>query len=413
MTSWSVDANLRQTLKEQYYDAPIPDAVMRKYPLFALINKDSDFTGSQLVIPIKIAHAGGRGHGFSAALASQSSPTWKKWVIDVVPDYHSNTIPREAVLRTKKGPRSAFIKLFVDAIEDGIEAVDKNTAHELYGTSIGYKAQIHASSTVTTATITLANPQQAQFFEIGMRISVGDSAGALRALAGGAGTESVLTAIDRVNGTLTAALHWDDVYTSIAAGDYIYIAGDATVALSGLADWCPASAPGATAFFGVARNVDTRLGGWRRAYDGSVPEELIKKALNEAAALNNGEFSHVLMHPQNFQQLEISLMSSGLYQRPAPGTKEAEYGFVGAVITYAGGSVTVLSDPACPINKAWGVKIDELTLTYMGDRTGAAIIDDDGQFIRSASADAYDVRVGNFCQLYTPKPQNLVYIPLA
>jgi hypothetical protein len=82
--------------------------------------------------------------------------------------------------------------------------------------------------------------------------------------------------------TLTANLN---SVSGVASGDFIVPEGDLVtpgtyLCMAGLQDWIPASAPGATAFFGQDRTADTtRLGGQRQAFDTSIKQTILEAAM--------------------------------------------------------------------------------------------------------------------------------------
>ena len=92
---------------------------------------------------------------------------------------------------------------------------------------------------------------------------------------------------------------------------------------------------------------------------------------------------------------------------------EGFWGFEGVEIGYGGDEKAVcLADPKAIKGTAFGLTLDDWTLTYMGTKAGATVIADDGQLIRVSNADSFDIRCGNWAQLYCKRPVASVNIQL-
>ena len=406
-------SDLAKVLKRRYFKGQVPDATLKKFPLFTLLSKDNDFVGEYLVVPIKYAKQQGRSRTFASAQTNTGNPKWDRWLIDVTADYVDAQVPREAVLRTKDP--GAFVSMFADQIDDAIAVLDENTAGNLFRAQYGVRGQLSATTSVTTWAVTLADPTQECMFEPGMVLRAGPNADGTSLCSGSV----TLGAVDRENGilyTTVSTSHWDDLMNSgggaLAVNYFLFQDGDATKGITGLPSWLLDSSPVAGAkFYDVDRYVDTRLYG--TYYDGStsVIEEAIKRGLAKCAR-RGGSPDKVFLSPDDYQDLEISLLNSNLLKRTVAKTEDGKYGFDGIEIGYGTGTATALADPKCPPNTAWGLEMDTWSLTYMGPKVGSTIIDEDGQLIRVYNADSYDIRCGNWTQLYCEKPGNNVRIKL-
>ena len=400
-------AVLRKVLKPRFYKGDLPDATLKEFPFLGLVNTDDDFSGSEYWSPIKYAHAQGRSRLFPNAVANNGTPAYTKWVLDVVPDYFNSQVPRQAALRTRDSTQ--YVKLFVDAIEDGKQVVNENTAQALYGTSGGSRARISHTTLLNTAALTLSDPVMATNLDVGMAINLGPNADGTALH--GAPDVVTLGAVDRVNGIIYTAngLAWNNIANcaAIAVDDYLFQDGDATVSIHGLPDWVLAAppTPGAT-FNGVDRYTDTRLyGNYYNATSFTVAEGL-RRALSFNRTMG-GKCDRVLLASSDYDNLEIDLVSTGFLRREtAPGSK-ATFGFSGIEIDYGTGKAICIPDVKHTLRgRAWLLEMSTWHLTYMngGKGPGAIIIDDDGQYIRLANADAFDCRCGDFAQLWCEKP---------
>jgi hypothetical protein len=164
---------------------------------------------------------------------------------------------------------------------DGVmRSVGDSISRNLYGDGSGSIGRVNNSSFSTTS-LDLVTDMDSLSFEVGMVLQVSGtkSGGSVRS-----GTLTV-NAVNRgaTSNQITMSGNLSG-WSSVAQNDYIYQSGDYDGALTGLAGWLPATAPGSTAFFGQDRTADiTRLSGQR--YDGSAGT--ILEALIEGAALKN------------------------------------------------------------------------------------------------------------------------------
>lgn len=406
--------DLGKVLKRRYFSGSIPDATLKKFPFFTLLSKDNDFSGEYLHVPIKYAKQAGRSRTFSTAQTNNGNPKWDRWLIDVVEDYADAQVPRSAVLRCK-GDKAAFVSMFADVIDDNISVLDENLAGNLFRAEYGVRGQLSSTTTVNTWALTLADATQECMFEPGMVLKAGPNADGTALCSGSATVGSV----DRDAGVLyttDAALHWDALMNSgggaLAVSYYLFQEGDATKGLCGLPSWLLAAKPSAgVKYFDVDRSVDTRLYG--TFYDGTgLPiEEAIKRGLSKAAQ-RGASIDYVFVSPDDYQDIEISLMNSNTIRRQTAKTDDGVYGFEGILLASGSRFATVLADPKCVKDIAWGLQMDTWKLTFMGPKVGSTIIDEDSQIIRTAAADSFDVRCGNWAQLFCTKPGNNVRIKL-
>ena len=400
-------ADLGKVLKRRYFKGSIPDATLKNFPFLAMLSKDNDFTGEYLTVPIKYAKQT-RSRLFGQAQANTSNPKWDRWLIDVVPDYVDAQVPREAVLRTKDP--GAFVTMFADVIDDAISVLDENTAGNLFRDAGGSRGRLNGVHTVTADHVVLSDATQEVMFEPGMVLRASAAADGTGMKAGSV----TLGQVDRESGILYTSdgTNWDAAgnIPTIVFTDYLYVDGDQTKGLSGLPTWLLAAPPTAgVKHFDVDRYIDTRLYGTFFDGSGLTPEEAIKRGLAKAAR-RGGKPDKVFLAPDDFQDLEISLLNSNLLKRTVAKTEDGKYGFDGIEIGYGQGFATILSDPKAVIDTGYGLEMDTWKLTYMGPRVGSTIIDEDGQLIRTYNADSFDIRCGNWVQLYCTKPGNNVRI---
>jgi hypothetical protein len=199
--------------------------------------------------------------------------------------------------------------------------------------------------------------------------------------------------VDRDDGKITL----DDAYTAsgtIAANDYIFIEGDRGEKLSGLLDWIPASAPGATLFYGVDRSIDTtRLGGVRVSGSALPIEDALLK-LAARIGREGGSPDCCFLSFSKYNELVTSLGAKVQFTE----FKVGEVGFAGVLIHGPKGPIKVYPDAQCPDNYGWMLSLKTWKLYSMGK---AFQIDDlDGnKVLRSSSSDGVDIRCVSYVNL--------------
>jgi hypothetical protein len=143
-----------------------------------------------------------------------------------------------------------------------------------------------------------------------------------------------VSSVQRRAGTITTTANISTGVAAAAQNDYVFLAGDFGLASSGLIDWAPDSAPGATSFYGVDRTADDMLGGLRiDASDGRpVHEALVDavSALDEYGADPDVAFANPRALATLTKQLEGKWV---IMKGQGYGGQEADIGYRGWQVT--------------------------------------------------------------------------------
>lgn len=399
-------------LKQHYTKDKVENLVYKDNPFFALVPKMTQFGGRNLPIPIIYGNPQGRSKTFSNAQArSVSTDAGIKitdFILTRVKDYSIVTIDNET-LEASKGDANSFIDAATSVIDGGYQALANSWANNLFRTSAGYRGQVLAepSETSTTFSLTLKNVEDVAGFEVGQMIVIYSAAsGGSKRNSDGTDDEWVLAGVDRSAGTLT----FTGDYTSsgtIAANDYLFVEGDRGLALSGLEDWIPATAPGATLFFGVDRSADTsRLGGLRLDAS-SLP---IEEALIEADALVGREghgLTHFFMSHDKFGDLKKALGSKVQYVQVDVNPRIS---FRGVMVDGSKGPIKVIPDHNCQGNRIWGVNMNYVKLYSLGEPVRTLDMGDGLEMLRQASDDGVECRIGGYAQLGIRAPGSFINV---
>lgn len=382
-------------LKEHYTDQRVENMVYKDNPFMALIPKYEDFGGRNLPIPLIYGNPQGRSATFTNAQTQggTTSSLITQFTLTRVKNYSLATIDGET-LEASKGDANAFMEAATTEIDGAIQALTRDLSIDLFGTGFGGIGTL--ANAGATPTATLEDVNDITNFEVGMVCVFAEfeNTGVLR----DSGATLTVVAVDRSAGTVTFDANLDTI-TGLAVSDTIFIEGDrqnvaspAAIKTAGLEAWVPATAPGATPFFGVDRSIDTtRLGGVR--YDGTadpIEEALIEGA--SRAAREGGKVDHCFLSYNQYANLEKALGSKLQYVdlRVNP-----EIGFRGILINGPRGPINVIPDQNCPADRAFMVQLDTWKLYSVGK--AVRVLNADGlQMLRQAAADGVEVRYGYY-----------------
>lgn len=383
-------------MKELYVGQRPENLVYKNNPLLALLPKMEDFMGDVYPLPVISGNPQNRSATAATALAGTATSTLQRFGLTHTRNYSKGLIDG-LTIKASASDKGAFVSALTLEVDGCFQALANDIANSICRDSSGYKAQVSAEpSTASTTVITLKEPQDVVGFEIGQTVVIhsAKSGGSQRTFDGST-TSGSISAIDRSSSaaTITVNTAYDGSGT-IAADDYIFISGDRGSKLAGLEDWIPDSAPSSTAFFGVDRSVDTnRLGGIR--VDGTgmpIEEALIDGAFD--VNREGGAPDYCFVNQNQYRKLVKQLQSRVSY---VDVQANAAVGFRGVEIMTGAGSMVVLADRHIRDSRAYMLQLDTWKLASLGPLVH--LLDLDGKFLRAATADAYEVRVGSYAQL--------------
>lgn len=386
-------------LKQHYTDQRVESMVYRDRPLMAMLAKMENFGGRNLPIITWWGNAQGRSKTFSTAqtAGASASPKLDDFLLTRVKDYDIATIDNETLLASK-GDANAFIEASTVAIDGAIRELSNSIAINIYRDSSASRGQLYAepSETSTTFNVTLKNIDDVANFEVGMNlVAYSAKSGGSQRNSDGSDTIWPVAAVNRGTGVLTLTGDYTSSGT-LAANDYLFVEGDRGLGVSGLGGWVPDSAPGATAFFGVDRSVDSRLGGLRLDGTSGPIEEVLIEA-EQLVAREGGKLDHYFINYAKFGELKKALGSKIQYIDLKAGM-DAQISFRGIMLDGAKGPIKVIPDQFCPGNRIFGLQLDTWKLYSLGK--AVRVIDTDGlSMLRQASSDGVEVRYGFYGNL--------------
>jgi hypothetical protein len=371
-------------------------------PALALIRKRTDFTGENQAVPLRYGNQTGRSADFTRAKALKRPSSGKKFLVTRAKDYCLGGIDAEAMKAAMSS--GAIAEGLKNEIESMAYSMTRSISGALFKTGGGVIGQI--ASGVATPTLTLTVPDDIVNFEVGMTLDSSATPGdAVPPVFTQGGNQAVITAVDRIAGTVTAGVAWNNANAlgaGLAVGDYLFQSGDYGGKIKGFNAWIPSAAPGALDnFFGVNRSSDvTRLGGIRVGALSTIEETLLYAV--SLVGREGGKVDTIFMHPLDFKDLVTALGSKVMYTQVNASTTAA-VGFKAVEIIGTTGPVKVIADLNCERGTAWALQLDTWCLWSLGDLIHT--VDDDGnKMLRDSDSDSVEIRMRSFAQLVCSAP---------
>lgn len=380
-------ADIQAILQERYPNGLPIDQFYRRSPFLAMVPKDEDLAyGENIKVPIIYANPQSVGATFATAQALAEGTSQAAFKVTTKNYYGFGAITGEAI---KKGSRDmgSFVNTLETQIEGALTTVRRSHTRYLFGNGGGALGQISAGSSVGTATITLANPFDVVYFEKGMVLQLATTDGTSGSTRAGTVT---LAKVNRSTGELTATGNWTAGIAAAAVGDFIFRSGDFGLVWDGYRSWVPDSTPAATAFYGVDRTTDSRLGGMRADYSALPIREGVQKAL-KVLHVEESEADFATLNAEDWLTLSFSLQAAGTYSVERIMT-DVGIGIEAIKMGGPSGICKIISDPGAPKGRMLAGELATWKLCTMGPLVD--FLDDDGlPYLRQASADAVELRV--------------------
>lgn len=380
-------------LKRLYPSQRIENLVYQDNPLFAMVKKAPGFGGSAKAVVVRHRDTLGRSATFTQAQSAIGNASGVQFLVTRVKDYQLFSIDTEAILATQ-GDKAAFLSGLDTEVSSAMNNMGRSLAIAMYGSGTGALGVV----TVSTVTWTLQDINQITNFEVGMKLVVAATeTGNLR----NSGTGQTITAINRDTGVITVDANTDSAVT----GDYVFVKGDhaatysAAEKMSGLEAWNPASAPGATAFFGVDRSSDpSRLGGLRIDISALNPEEGLITALHSLAR-EGGRPSHLFLNYIDSKNIHLALGSKAEMAYTSVG----QVGFSTIKVTGPKGDVLIVPDQNAPAAVGRLLTLSSWELGHAGELINK-LAEDGSMISRVYNADQFEGRLAFYGNLSCNAP---------
>ena len=360
----------------------------KQRPLLSMVKK-GQFDGDSQRVPTVVTDSQGLGATFATAQTNTYPVNITTFTVTPVNLYNVARVTGNAI-RQSRNKRGALVAAIELAMKSGVNGLSNDIETKLYRTKGGALATIASTSSATVMTLTTL--RDVNNFSLNMEIVF--AAGETSSLRTGTASALTVTGIDRTAGTLVTDTNTN--IGSLTAGDSIFREGDYVSASDGLnpcglSSWCPASAPAATAFWGVDRSTDSKLGGCRYTGTSVSVEEAIVNGASLCAEIGSGNatINTCLISHADFRTLIAELGSK--VQRDT--TEKTAAGYSAITIHGPQGPIDVIPGPKCPAGHVFVLDDSKFELLSCGDVV--AILDEDGNTWRAmATTDVYEVRLG-------------------
>lgn len=385
-------------LKEHYAPGPVINMAFQKNKATGLLTKrnrkpSGEGGGKYWVQPIQYADPGGGSSDFGTANAYDDNESqFVAFQVTRKKHYRIAKVENEVIEATAEGNVDAFEPAF-DEFDRAMRAEGNYLNFRFFrgkGGAIGRMS----NSSFATAVMALDDASGTWGLRKNdvVNLSATDGTGSLKS-----GSLKVLS-VQRRSGTVTFTGDIDAGVATAAQNDYVFLAGDYGLAASGLADWCPDSAPGATSFYGVDRTADEdMLGGLRVDGTDNAPTHELLIDMVQASDEIGAEMDVCFANPRSLGQLTKELEGKWVIMKgQGYGGKEAQIGYRGWQVTMEGHEVTIFSDRCCQVKRLWGLQLDTWTMFSAGMAPNF-ITKRAGSIIKvSETADAYEGRIGEY-----------------
>lgn len=385
-------AGSQAALKVLYPNGELPKSINEMFVLHKRLKKDTDFVGELAYVPIQNANPQGSSADFAEAQANIFQGNYLRFSLTRVSHFGVARVTGEAAEAAVK-TEGALVDLW-DNETRGIATTEMSTlATYLYGTGDATLGTMGGTGAVAASTITLAAGTNMNYFELNMTIKAVSAQGLSPTVRSGGAAKIRITGIDRRNRTLTFAGNLNASITDVTNADWFVRSGDqasaAATVITGLGAYVAGGTTPGT-LFGLNRNSDpVRLAGQSVDYAGWAMEDAVVDASAQAGFQGIGYPNVLVCNNLEAAAMKKSLATKIHFNRP--GGKAVDYSFSEVTIEGENGPIEILSDPFCPRNKAFLLKLDAFSLFSL--KAAPHLAKYDGiEFLRRPDADAYEVR---------------------
>lgn len=402
-------------LKDYYTEEAVIRATLVDRPLLGMLPKKRA-GGRRYVQPVNFGHPGGGSPVFATAKTNQTNSLYGDFNITRSKYYQLVTLENETYFSTEGG-LDAFEPAF-NEFDKGFEACADVINRRLYRDATGTVGQILDGSSISGATVTLADIADAFNIWAGDKLQFSSTAGG--SLRDSGATVGVVS-VDRETGVITTDS--SDVGSDIASlsdTDFIYIEGYRNAMCAGLESWNPSGSTrdtvlGAGTFFGVDRTDEpVLLGGVY--YDGTGGDlndtflKLVGKVQKyggkpDLVLLNSEQLVNLqrlwLAKNRTFQDIKVSVST-----RMRDGTELILSNlYSGMQVQVGDAMIKVIGDRACPSTKMRCLTTRTWRIWHTFDLPGFIMNKEGGRILRdSEDADAMECRIGAYYNLGCSAP---------
>lgn len=378
-------------LKRRYAGGKLPKAQFAEFPAYDSVEKKEDFVGDDYVLALQTENPQGVGTAISTAQGAAAQGTYKRFLLTRVEYFGVARIKGQALRTATARGDGALVDLWTNEMDGVQRSVLKMLEIFLFGSGNGVLGTI--STGVTGATVTLTVVEDINNFDIGMKVKlVSDTTLSPTTRSG----EATITSISRSTGTLTlSAGNWNAIITGATNGDSIVRAGDqasggTAVVPAGLRKWLEGGTSPGT-WKSLDRNEDAvRLASQTLDMSGLPMAESITDLESLITIQGHTPKKKLVGNPRDFRQVKKTQYGKVML---SAGGGTPTIGFDGAKWAGDGGEINTLLSPFCPKQNVF-LKDFSTFAMYSAGPAPQPLDFDKSDFLRVATDDAYEVRIG-------------------
>lgn len=381
-------------------------------PFIGLVEKAADFYGKKVVHSWQVNTGNGHSAQFTNAQSGVTAPKFEEPYINQATLYAVQQIETQALLNATRG--GGLTNLVTNAQQNNAYNIGRFLSKFAWGNGGGALGKL-GSGTVGGTTLTLADPNEAQYFSPGMVVAASDTDGTSGSLRSGTVT---LSAVNYETGVLTATGNWTAGISAIANTDYLFRVGDFGKGIFGVRGWIPSSDPTTTDGTGIDRSKYPQLlAGVRYNCSITSPMDAVGaiignhskySAKHDTLFLPSADYGALLSDATTLQRIDTKALIGYDSHRMAQ-VKAAELSFGGVVINGQRGPVSVYSAPAMPKGTYLLTQMASWKLRFMEELAFNPIDVPGGPgtgSIALASADGIELRAAFMGNLFCSTPLN-------
>lgn len=381
-------------LRRRYASGKIPKVNFAEFPLIASMEKKEDFVGDDYAIPIQTENPQGIGPTIQNAQNAAAQGNYVRFLLTRLEYFGIARIKGQALRTATLKGDGAVIDLWKNETDGVSQTVLKQLEIFGFGTGNGVLGTIASGQGGLTVTLTVV--EDVNCFDLGMKLrAVSDTTLSPTTRVG----EATVTGVDRANGTVTiAAGNWNAIIIGLVAGDSLVRSGDQSVAavpaaLSGFRQWfIGGTTPGTLK--SLPRNVDpVRLAAQSLDMTGLPMQDAIIDL--ESLISVQGQLTKKMLwaNPRDFRQVKKAMGGKVNYPREKIDSTVGGISF--SAVQWEGdcGTIPMMLSPFCPRNNVFLVDMSTFAL-YSAGPAPQPLDYDKSDFLRVATDDAYELRIG-------------------
>lgn len=380
-------ANVDAALKNDYQPA-IREQLVNSWMLLNQIESNSkDVEGRYAVLALHTGRNSGVGaRGAGAALPAAGQQGYVEERVPVIRNYGAMAIHGD-LIEASASDKGSFARMLDRESKGLVTDLKNDVSRQLYNDSTRSIAQCGTTSAANV--VVLTNPTRAQMrqFSVGMKVDIGTTANYV-AVASDRG----ITAVDRVNGTITI----DGAAVTTTSSHYITRQGSLGLELTGLRQIVASS--------GTLFNVNpSTTPEWVSTANTSglnrVPTEILFETVIEDIKFESDESPNLIITTTGVRR---ALAAQYQGARRYTDSVDIKAGFKAVTVAAGNVELPLVDDNDCPNNTAFVLNTMHLTQHQMGNPW--SFMDRDGSVLHLKSGfDSYEAYIYNYHELTTDR----------